>query len=89
MHMRTLEGVVCDKDKEVARKRFRPNSQSLRNAEHLISLILASEGHSEAVPKGWEEPRDHEKTSRKRSRSAVSAAAVETSTVIEFAEGDR
>ena len=87
-NMRTLEGVLCDKDKEVARKRFRPNSKNLRNAEYLISLILTSEGHSEAVPEGWEEPRDHEKTSRKRSRLAVSAAA-ETSTVIEFAEGDR
>jgi len=88
-NMRTLEGIVCDKDTEVARKRFRPNSKNLRNAEYLISLILAAEGHSDAVPKGWEEPRDHEKTSRKRSRSAVSAAAVETSTVIEFAEGER
>ncbi len=66
-NMCTLEGVVCDKDKEVARKRFRPNSKNLRNAEYLISLILTSEGHSEAVPEGWEEPRDHERTSRKRS----------------------
>ncbi len=44
-NMRTLEGVVCDKDKEVARKRFRPDSKNLRNAEYLISLILASKGH--------------------------------------------
>ncbi len=45
-NMRTLEGVVCDKDKEVARKGFRPDSKNLRNAEYLISLILTSEGNS-------------------------------------------
>lgn len=87
--MHTLEGIVCEKDREITRKRLRPASKNLRNVEYLVSLILTSEGHSEAVPEGWEEPRDHEKTSRKRSRSALCAAAVETSTVIEFAEGDR
>ena len=75
--------------REISKKRLRPGSKNLRNAEYLLSLILTSEGHSEAVPEGWEEARDHEKTSRKRSRSAVCAAAVETSTVIKFAEGDR
>ena len=48
-NMRTLEGVVCDKDREVARKRFRPNSKNLRNAEYLVSLILVAEGHGDAV----------------------------------------
>ena len=88
-NMRTLEGVVCHKDKEVARKRFRPNSKNLRNAEYLVSLILVAEGHSDAVPQGWDEPRDHEKTSRKRSHAALCAPAVAVSTAIEFGEGER
>ena len=88
-NMRTLEGVVCDKDKEVARKRFRPDSKNLRNAEYLVSLILVAEGHGDAVPQGWDEPRDNIKTSRKRSYAALCAPAVAVSTVIEFGEGER
>ena len=88
-NMRTLEGVVCDKDREVARKRFRPNSKNLRNAEYLVSLILVAEGHGDAVPQGWDEPRDHEKTSRKRSHAVLCAPAVAVSTVIEFGESER
>ena len=88
-NMRTLEGVVCEKDREVARKRFRPNSKNLRNAEYLVSLILVAEGHGDAVPMGWDEPRDNIKTSRKRSHSALCAPAVEVSTVVEFGEGER
>ena len=51
-NMRTLEGVVCDEDKEVARKRFRPGSKNLGNAEYLVNLILVAEGHGDAVPRG-------------------------------------
>ena len=69
--MHTLEGVVCELGREISKKRLRPASKNLRNAEYLISLILTSEGHSEAVPEGWEEPRDQEKTSRKRSLTLV------------------
>ena len=87
--MRTLEGVVCDKDREVARKRFRPNSKNLRNAEYLVSLILVAEGHGDAVPRGWDEPCDNIKTSRKRSHAVLCAPAVAVSTVIEFGEGER
>ena len=87
--MHTLEGVVSDKDREVARKRLRPNSKNLRNAEYLISVILVAEGHGDAVPQGWDEPRDNIKTSRKRSHAALCAPAVAVSTVIEFGEGER
>ena len=40
--MHTLEGVVCELGREISKKRLRPASKNLRNAEYLISLILTS-----------------------------------------------
>ena len=86
--MHTLDGVVCQLGREISKKRFRPGSKNLRNAEYLISLIFTSEGHGEAVPEGWEEPRDNIKTSRKRLHAALCAPAVAVSTVVKFGEGE-
>ena len=87
--MHTLDGVVCQLGREISKKRLRPGTKNLRNAEYLVSLILVAEGHGDAVPKGWDEPRDNIKTSRKRLHAEICAPAVAVSTVIEFGEGER